>query len=90
MGKNFSSTCHIDEDVGFTIAMAFNAGEGAKTCFTFPQHEARILLSESTDVELFMFNSQIRHCSEVVSRQPGSDSYLFSLYTSQVVTRSVQ
>ena len=86
MGKNFASTCHTDQDVGFTIALGFNDGEGAYTSFSFPQHEAKILL-KSTDVKLFMFNSQIKHCSEVVSRHLCSDSYLFSLYTSEVVTR---
>ena len=88
MGKNFSSTCHTDEDIGFTFSMSMS-GAGTYNAFAFPAHGTRIILEEKDRVETFLFNSAISHCAESVDRRPGADSFLFSLYTSQLVTRLV-
>ena len=86
MGKNFSSTCHTDEDIGFTFSLSFS-GAGTYNSFAFPAHGTRIVLEEKDRVETFLFNSSISHCAEAVEGSDGADSFLFSLYTSQLVTR---
>ena len=88
IGKNFSSSSHTDPDVGYTFEGSFSIGPGeASNSFCFPEYQARVVLKEKDVVELFLFNSAVLHSAEKVKRDKGTDSYLFSLYTSQIVAR---
>jgi len=88
IGKNFSSSVHTDPDVGFTFEGSWNTGsKTAYNAFCFPLHKATVMLKKKDTLELFMFNSAVLHAAETVKRSKDSHSYLFSLYTSQVVAR---
>ena len=62
VGKNFSSSNHVDYDVGFTFGASFNGGGGdySGNSFLFPDYNSKIVLDDMQQVQLFMFNSGIK------------------------------
>ena len=56
IGRNFSSSIHVDPDEG-----SFNVGPGdSGNAFCFPDYRTKVVLRSKEDLEIFLFNSAIK------------------------------
>ena len=61
IGKNFSSSVHVDPDVGFTFEGSMNIGPGESgNAFCFPDYNTKVVLRNKEHLEIFVFNSAIK------------------------------